>query len=61
MVDTYAAAQIERDLGKSWEDYKKEGNGYRYFLQPLTKPCIWILPISKLKCAQGEIFIMFIS
>ncbi|MDH4057448.1 MAG: ABC transporter permease, partial [Cyclobacteriaceae bacterium] len=36
LVDTYAAAQIERDLGKSWEDYKKEGNGYRYFLQPLT-------------------------
>ncbi len=36
MVDTYAAAQIERDLGKSWEDYKKAGNGYRYFLQPLT-------------------------
>jgi putative ABC transport system permease protein len=36
MVDTYAAAQIERDLGKSWEDYKKEGNGYRYFLQQLT-------------------------
>jgi putative ABC transport system permease protein len=36
MVDTYAAAQIEQDLGKSWEDYKKEGNGYRYFLQPLT-------------------------
>jgi len=36
MVDTYAAAQIERDLGKSWADYRKEGNGYRYFLQPLT-------------------------
>jgi len=36
MVDTYAAAQIERDLGKSWEDYKNEGNGYRYFLQPIT-------------------------
>ncbi len=36
MVDTYAAAQIEADLGKSWEDYKREGNGYRYFLQPLT-------------------------
>jgi putative ABC transport system permease protein len=35
MVDTYAAAQIETNLGKSWEDYKKEGNGYRYFLQPL--------------------------
>jgi putative ABC transport system permease protein len=35
MVDTYAAAQIEQVLGKSWEDYKKEGNGYRYFLQPL--------------------------
>ena len=36
MVDNYAAAQIEQDLGKSWEDYKKEGNGYRYSLQPLT-------------------------
>ncbi|MCI0751150.1 MAG: ABC transporter permease [Flammeovirgaceae bacterium] len=36
MVDTYASAQIEADLGKSWEDYKKEGNGYRYFLQPLS-------------------------
>lgn len=36
MVDNYAAAQIEQDLGKSWEDYKKEGNGYRYTLQPLT-------------------------
>jgi putative ABC transport system permease protein len=36
LVDTYAAAQIERNLGKSWEDYKREGNGYRYFLQPLT-------------------------
>ena len=34
-MDTYAAAQIERDLGKSWEDYKNEGNGYRYFLQPI--------------------------
>ncbi|HEY5750934.1 MAG TPA: ABC transporter permease [Chryseolinea sp.] len=36
MVDTYAAAQIEQDLGKAWADYKREGNGYRYFLQPLT-------------------------
>ena len=36
LVDKYAAAQIERDLGKSWADYKKEGNGYRYFLQPIT-------------------------
>jgi putative ABC transport system permease protein len=35
LVDKYAAAQIERELGKSWEDYKKEGNGYRYFLQVL--------------------------
>lgn len=35
MVDTYASAQIETNLKKSWDDYKKEGNGYRYFLQPL--------------------------
>lgn len=36
MVDMYASGQIERELGQSWEDYKKAGNGYRYFLQPLT-------------------------
>jgi putative ABC transport system permease protein len=36
MVDTYASARIEHDLGKSWEDYKKAGNGYVYTLQPLT-------------------------
>ncbi len=36
MVDTYAAARIEHDLGKSWEDYKRAGNGYVYTLQPLT-------------------------
>ena len=36
MVDTYASGQIEQQLGQSWEDYKKAGNGYRYFLQPLT-------------------------
>ena len=36
MVDAYASGQIERELGQSWEDYKKAGNGYRYFLQPLT-------------------------
>lgn len=36
MVDLYASAQIERELRQSWEDYKKAGNGYRYFLQPLT-------------------------
>ncbi len=36
MVDTYAAAGIEHNLGKSWADYKKAGNGYTYTLQPLT-------------------------
>ena len=35
MVDRYAAAQIETNLQKSWQDYKREGNSYRYFLQPL--------------------------
>jgi putative ABC transport system permease protein len=44
MVDTYAAAQIEKELEKSWEDYKKEGNGYRYFLQPLTS--IYLDPLN---------------
>jgi len=36
MVNTYASGQIERELHQSWEDYQKAGNGYRYFLQPLT-------------------------
>lgn len=36
LVDKYAAGQIERELGKSWEEYRKAGNGYRYFLQPLN-------------------------
>lgn len=36
MVDTYAAAAIEHDLGKSWDEYKNAGNGYRYSLQPLA-------------------------
>lgn len=36
VVDKYAAAQIESNLGKSWADYTKEGNGYRYFLQALS-------------------------
>jgi putative ABC transport system permease protein len=44
LVDKYAAAQIERELGKSWEDYKKEGNGYRYFLQAL--PSIHLDPVN---------------
>ncbi|MFD2200854.1 ABC transporter permease [Shivajiella indica] len=37
LVDTYAAGQIERELGKSWADYKNAGNGYRYFLQPISE------------------------
>jgi putative ABC transport system permease protein len=36
LVDIYAAGQIERELGQSWNDYKQAGNGYRYFLQSLT-------------------------
>lgn len=35
MVDTYAAAHIEHDLGKAWAEYKRAGNGYVYTLQPL--------------------------
>lgn len=36
LVDKYAAGQIERELGKSWAEYRNAGNGYRYFLQPLN-------------------------
>lgn len=36
LVSKYAAGQIERDLGVSFADYTTAGNGYRYFLQPVT-------------------------
>ena len=37
MVGTYAAAQVERNLGTSFEDYTAAGNGYRYYLRPITE------------------------
>ncbi len=36
MVDLYAAADFEKVNKTSWADYKRAGNGYRYFLRPLT-------------------------
>lgn len=36
LVEKYAAAQIERERGVSYKKYIADGNGYRYFLQPLT-------------------------
>jgi putative ABC transport system permease protein len=36
MVNNYAASQIEQSLGTSFEDYVAAGNGYRYFLRPIT-------------------------
>ncbi|WP_192350736.1 ABC transporter permease [Algoriphagus sp. Y33] len=36
LVSKYAAGQIERELGVSFADYTAAGNGYRYFLQPIT-------------------------
>jgi putative ABC transport system permease protein len=36
LVNKYAAGQIERDLGVSFAEYTKAGNGYRYFLQPIA-------------------------
>ncbi|WP_111672261.1 ABC transporter permease [Algoriphagus litoralis] len=36
LVDKYASGQIERELGVSFADYTAAGNGYRYFLQPVT-------------------------
>lgn len=37
LVKKYAAGQIERNTGVNYEDYVAAGNGYNYFLQPLTK------------------------
>jgi len=36
LVKRYAAGQIESQMEVSYEEYTKAGNGYNYFLQPLT-------------------------
>ena len=36
IVEIYAAGQIERTQGISFADYKAAGNGYRYYLQPVS-------------------------
>ncbi len=36
LVEKYAAGQIETRLGVSFEEYTNAGNGYDYYLQPLT-------------------------
>ena len=36
IVKTYAAGQIGTQLGVSFEEYTAAGNGYHYYLQPLT-------------------------
>lgn len=36
IVEVYAAGQIERTQGISFADYKAAGNGYHYYLQPVT-------------------------
>jgi len=59
MVDTYAAAEIENKLGKSWADYKREGNDYRYFLQPLTRIHLDPLNIEAKLSPGGNIYYVY--
>lgn len=35
IVEKYAAGEIQRNFGVGWEEFKKTGNGYRYYLTPL--------------------------
>ena len=35
IVDKYAGGEVQRQFGTSYEEYRKAGNGYRYFLQAL--------------------------
>lgn len=37
IVEKYVAGNIESTFAQSYEDFKKAGNGYHYFLQPLQK------------------------
>lgn len=36
LVEKYAAGQIEREIGVSYKKYVENGNGYKYYLQPLA-------------------------
>lgn len=36
VVDNYASGQIQQRMSVSYEEYIQAGNGYTYFLQPLT-------------------------
>lgn len=35
VVEKYVAGEIQRQIGVSFEEYTKQGNGYRYFIQPM--------------------------
>lgn len=35
LVTKYASGQVVRNFGVNYEEYLRQGNGYRYFLQPL--------------------------
>lgn len=37
IVEKFVAGAIAQNFGQSYEQFKSSGNGYRYFLQPLTK------------------------
>jgi putative ABC transport system permease protein len=36
IIDKYVSKDIEKLFGQTFEQFKSAGNGYRYFLQPLT-------------------------
>ena len=37
IIKKYVSGEINKVFNQSWEDFQKAGNGYRYYLQPLTK------------------------
>lgn len=37
IIKKYVSPEINRVFNQSWEDFQKAGNGYHYYLQPLTK------------------------
>ena len=37
IIKKYVSPEINRIFNQSWEDFQKAGNGYKYYLQPLTR------------------------
>lgn len=49
LVEKYAASQIEREVGIAYNKYIANGNGFKYFLQPLSEIHLYSQRLNEIK------------